>query len=97
MAISRDEILKVAALSKLSVDDDEIARVTKQLTDVLNYATLVCQYQGSIANIDYRAQNVVRRDEPFLSNAQVLLAQAPASQEHLFVVPKIVNLGKEGA
>lgn len=97
MAVSRDEVIKVAALSKLIVDEVEMPRVAKQLSDVLGYAQRVCQFQGAVALVDQRTNNVVRRDESVRADAAPLIAQAPESQENLVVVPKIVHVGKENA
>lgn len=97
MAVSRDEVIKVAALSKLVVDESKMPRVTKQLSDVLGYAQRVCQFQGQAVVADQRTNNVVRRDESIQYDAALLLAQAPESQDNLVVVPKIVNVGKDAA
>ena len=95
--LSRDDVAKVAYLARLDLTDDEIARATEQLDDML----------GHFADIDaldlddvepmtqpYPLVNVMRDDtvQPGLDRDEALAA-APAVEDGRFRVPP---MGGEG-
>ncbi len=94
MSLTPDEVRYVASLARLSLDDDEVARLAPQLSKILEYAEQV----GEVAAEDvpatshpYPLSNVTRPDEarPSLAREE-LLAAAPEADEDRFVVPRIV-------
>lgn len=94
MALSEDEVRHVAMLARLSLDDDEVARLAGQLSDILAYAEQV----GEVAADDvpptshpFDLSNVFRPDEAregLLREAA--LSGAPQAEDAQFVVPRIV-------
>jgi aspartyl-tRNA(Asn)/glutamyl-tRNA(Gln) amidotransferase subunit C len=95
--ISRDDVLHVARLARLELDDAEVELFTEQLAAVLDHAADVASLDT--AGVPPTAHplelaNVLRDDtpEPSLDRDEVL-AQAPAVEEGRFLVPKI--LGEE--
>lgn len=95
--ISTDEVAHVAALARLQLSPDELETFTGQLGDVLAHAADVEALDlDDVAPMAHPLplRNVVRPDEvtPSLDRDEVL-AQAPATEDGRFRVPRI--LGEE--
>lgn len=93
MKISREEVLKIAKLSRLSRKDDEVASMTSKLDAILEY---VAQLEKvDTAGVDPTAhvredETPLRPDEPWTSLPQEeAVANAPKSAGGAFVVPRI--------
>jgi len=92
MKIDRNEALKIASISRISLQEDEIDGVVKQLQDVLSYAERVMQVadefedQPSNKNVNFLREDVVVK-----ADAQALLERAPEREEDYFVVPNILD------
>lgn len=94
MVLTREEVLHVARLARLTLREEEVDLFTRQLNDILAY---VAQLQ----EVDTRgvppmahaltAVNVFREDEvtPGLPREEAL-ANAPAREEGGFVVPRVI-------
>ncbi len=88
--ITKDEALKIASFTKLTISDYEIDSVVKQLQDVLTYAERV---QDIAKDLDIpTSKNINRQREDIVVSfdSQKILAQAPDAQDNYFVVPKIL-------
>ena len=92
MSISREEVIKLAYISRISLDEQEIEPVIKQLAEVLAYAQRV---QDLATELDeqpsHKNVNVMRDDVVVLSNPEILLSRAPEREENYFVVPRILD------
>ncbi len=94
MALSREEVRKVALLARLELTDDEIESQAKHLNDLLEQFE---RLEGlDVTGIEptshsIRIVNVLREDrmKPSLTRAEVL-ANAPEARDGCFVVPRIV-------
>ncbi len=92
MSISREEVLKIAHISRLSLEEHEIEPIVKQLNEVLAYAQCVqelaseLEWQPSNKNV-----NMLRPDEIHPSPSEAVLACAPEKEEQYFVVPRIID------
>ena len=91
MAITRDDVLHVAALARLELTEDEIARLEVQLNDILEAV-------GKVSELDLTdvpptshpldVVNVWREDEPRPSlPVEEALANAPEREGAYFKVP----------
>jgi aspartyl-tRNA(Asn)/glutamyl-tRNA(Gln) amidotransferase subunit C len=91
MAITRDDVLHVAALARLDLTEDEIARLEVQLNDILEAV-------GKVSELDLSkvpptshpldVVNVFRADEPRPSlSRDDVFANAPERDGDLFRVP----------
>ncbi len=93
MKISREEVLKIANLARLSLADAEVASMTKQLGDILEYVDQLKQLDT--ANVEPTAHvaeypTPMRKDEPRESiGVEAALANAPKSLNGAFIVPRI--------
>ena len=95
MALTREDVQRVATLARLRLTPEEEERLTEQLDRIL-------QYMEKLGQLDTREVepfthvvdpvNALRADtvtnQP---NAEALLANAPAKEDTFFQVPKILE------
>lgn len=93
MYITKDEILALAAMSRLHIDQEEIPALIRQIQDLLTYAERVKEIQQSIQITEPLTKNinVFREDSAQDDDAPLLMNQAPARVENFFVVPVIID------
>ncbi len=95
--ITRDEVIHVARLARLTLSDDEIDEFTRQLGDILEHAADVEALDvGDIPPTAHPLplRNVTRPDVLVDTiDRDELLAQAPAAEDGRFKVPPV--LGEE--
>jgi aspartyl-tRNA(Asn)/glutamyl-tRNA(Gln) amidotransferase subunit C len=89
--ITREEVLKLAELSRIEILEEEIDSITKQLQDVLSYAERVTQLASEKEvefdkNVNVFAQDIIRKTNP-----APIIAQSPEHEDNFFVVPKIIE------
>ena len=89
--ITKNEALKIAAFTKLTINDDEIDSVVKRLQDVLEYAERVQDMAKDVDIPSSKNINRQRTDVAILFDSKKILDQAPDSQDNYFVVPKILE------
>ena len=93
--ISRDQVLRVAELARLALDEDETAAMTEQLDAVLEYAQ-------SLESLDTEDIEPTSHPLPIRTPwredrceapipADQAVANAPERAETAFVVPKILD------
>ena len=94
MEISKEEILHIAKLAKLKLQDDEIPDYIKNLEDILNFANVVNEapiegLDTAIGAID--KFNVFRKDEiKVFEDNEALLQNAPDKEDNMFKIPKVI-------
>ena len=93
--ISRADVEHVAKLSRLSLTDDEIEHLTRELGGILGHvADIEALDLDDISPTAHPLplENVFRADDirPTLDRAEVL-AQAPAAEAERFRVPRILG------
>ena len=91
MAISKEEVLHVAALSRLALTDDEIERLTSELDRILDAVGVVAELDlDDVPPTSHPLDlvNVWAEDVPHDSlPLEDVLANAPASEGGSFRVP----------
>jgi aspartyl-tRNA(Asn)/glutamyl-tRNA(Gln) amidotransferase subunit C len=89
--ISKEEVLKIAQISRISVQEDEIGALIAQLEAVLEYAARVHEVADGQQLPLPQNRNIFRPDVviPFASEA--ILKQAPQIEADYFVVPAILE------
>jgi aspartyl-tRNA(Asn)/glutamyl-tRNA(Gln) amidotransferase subunit C len=93
--ISRNDVLAIAALAELELDAAEVEMFTKQLAEILAYATEIRQLDTTgippTASVLFRAP-AERGDEPRPSlDRDAALANAPEAAAGLFKVPRVIG------
>lgn len=95
MALSRDDVAKVARLARLKLSDDEVQSLTGQLGRILDYVVILDELDVSAVEPMVHAvelSNVLRVDEltPSLPR-NAALANAPKTDGKYFLVPAIIE------
>ena len=95
MKISRSEVEKVAALARLELSEDEVERLTEDLSSILSY--IVKLEELDTANIE-PTSHVVTMKTPYREDVVTnqpstddAMANAPQSDDNYFVVPSIIE------
>jgi aspartyl-tRNA(Asn)/glutamyl-tRNA(Gln) amidotransferase subunit C len=93
VTLSRDDVIHVATLARLTLSEHEVDLFTAQLRTVLGHAADVAALDLAHLEPSTRpiaVENVLRADEPrpSLDRAEVLAA-APAVEDDRFRVPRI--------
>jgi aspartyl-tRNA(Asn)/glutamyl-tRNA(Gln) amidotransferase subunit C len=95
MALTREEVQRVALLARLRFTGEEDRRLTEQLGKILEYFTTLERVDTSgIEPIAHAldAVNALRDDRVSNTpNTEALLANAPATDGNFFQVPKIIE------
>jgi len=96
MAISADDVRKLAVLGRLSLTDEEVAKLQGEVESILSYIDAVQKVPlpeeyGSSAHLDI--ENVMREDaNPHEAGlySESLLAQAPRREGNYVKVKKVL-------
>jgi aspartyl-tRNA(Asn)/glutamyl-tRNA(Gln) amidotransferase subunit C len=95
MAITRDEVQRIARLGRLRLTVEEESRFAKQLGKVLDYVAVLQKVDTSGIEPMAHALDVVNafRDDRVTNqpNPEALLNNAPAADDNFFQVLKIIE------
>ncbi len=95
MKISKNEVLHVAALARLKLNDETVEKFSGQLADILDYIDTLGQVDTSgIAPTSHAIYltNALRDDEAAMHlDREDALANAPEKAEGSFIVPRIIG------
>lgn len=95
MKVSKEEILHIANLADLNLEDDEVENYLLNLEDILNFADIVnnAPVEGLDVTIGANeAKNVFRKDEiDVFEDREALLQNAPEKEQNMFKIPKVIN------
>lgn len=95
MQVSKEEILHIAKLANLNLNEKEVNMYMENLEEILSFANIVSQ--APIEGLEEAkgvndAYNVFRKDEIKQENTRdELLQNAPDKQEGMFKIPKVMN------
>lgn len=95
MTVSKEEILHIANLAQLSLEEDEVEKYQENLQDILNFAEVV--NNAPVENLDVtiganEAKNVFRKDEvKIFEDNKSLLQNAAETEQNMFKIPKVIN------
>ena len=91
--VTKDEILDIALLSKLHIEDDEIDELTKEMMSIIEFADTVNDFNGEVDEFDNinNLSNVFREDEVVESYTQTeILKNVDGGENGYFPVKKKV-------
>ncbi len=95
MKVSKEEILHIAKLAHLNIEENEIDSYIENLEEILNFANIV--NNAPIEGLDItvganEAKNKFRKDEivEFKDN-EALLQNAISKEQNMFKLPKVIN------
>lgn len=94
--LSKEEVLKLAKLSKLRLSDEEIEKFQKEISDILGYVEQLSSVDTEGLKPTSQVtglENVTRKDEIInygVSNEE-LLKNAPDTKDGQFKVKRVLN------
>lgn len=93
--LSRDDVLKLARLSRLKLTEEEIERFQTELTQILNYVEQLDKVETKGLEPTYQTtglKNVMRTDEieDYEASPSDLLKNAPAIENNQFKVKRVL-------
>lgn len=95
MQVKKEDLLHIANLARLKLQDDEIEDYLHNLQDILNFADVVnkAPVEGLDITIGAReAKNVFRKDEiKVFEDNSALLKNAPSQENNMLKIPKVIN------
>lgn len=94
MKVSKEEILHIADLAHLNIEEDKIEEYLLNLQDILNFANIVNKenVEGLEVTIGANeAKNVFRKDEiKDFEDKEALMQNAPEQEQNMFKIPKML-------
>lgn len=95
MQVSKEELLNIAKLANLKLEDEKIEQYLLNLQDILNYANIVnnAPVDGLNEAIGVNDNfNVFRKDEiKKFESRDLLLQNAPEQERGMFKIPKVIQ------
>ena len=95
MQVSKEEILHIANLAHLNLEEDEIDTYLLHLQDILNFANIVnnAPVEGLTESFGVNENyNVFRKDEiKVFEDNESLLQNAVTQEQNMFKIPKVIN------
>lgn len=95
MSISRDDVRKIAELSRLEIPEERIERMTRELSAVLDFAASLGQLdlEGCEPTAFAPAEAPLREDrvDGRQLDAATAMAAAPEAEAGFFLVPPVVE------
>ncbi len=90
--ITKEEVLKIAKISQIAVNSEQVQKLTNDIEAVLEYASFLDKI-ASVKQISVQEKNtnVFRSDISIKFYSEPLLNQAPSREENYFVVPAIIK------
>lgn len=92
--VTKEEIMKIAILSKLSVEDDEIDKLTEDMSQIISFADTINNASDEGVEFDNinNLSNAFREDEVVPSyDREKILSNAKDSDDGCFLVKNIMK------
>ena len=95
MQVSKEEILHIANLASLKIEDNEVEKYLENLQEILDFAEVV--NKADVENLDItiganKEKNVFRKDEvKIFEDNESLLQNAESKEQNMFKIPKVIN------
>ena len=94
MQVSKEELLHIARLAELELDENEMGSYLQNLQEILNFCDIV--NNAKVDDLDITigantAQNIFRKDEiNVFEDNEALLQNAPKKEFNMFRIPKVL-------
>ena len=95
MQVSKEELLHIAKLADLELEENEVDKYLANLEDILNFANTV--NNAPVEGLDItiganEAKNVFRKDEiKVFKDNESLLQNAPDKDQNMLRIPKVIE------
>tara|TARA_B100001964_G_C13961399_1_gene477846 strand:- start:412 stop:699 length:288 start_codon:yes stop_codon:yes gene_type:complete len=95
MKIDKNTILKIAKLTRVKINNNEIAELSNQLSSILDWVEILNEVNTDnikpLSNVS-KSKLYLRKDEKNIEDkSNEVLSNAPEKLENYFVVPKVVE------
>ena len=94
MNVSKEELLHIADLSDLIIEENEVDEYLKNLQEILEFANAINSVQTDDLDITIganEAKNVFRKDEvKEFEDTDSLLQNAELTEQGMFKIPKVI-------
>ena len=95
MKVSKEEILHIADLAHLNLEEDKVEQYLLNLQEILNFANIVNKENVDGLEVTVGAnesKNVFRKDEvKDFENIEALMQNAQDKAQNMFEIPKVLN------
>ena len=88
---SKEELLRLAEISSLQLEESEVEWLQKQLSKTIDYTMQLEKVETIEEHEAVKTINVFREDKAIHKDSQALLAGAPKTKDTYFAVPKILD------
>ena len=94
MQVSKEEILHIANLARLDLNENEVDKYIENLQDILNFANIV--NNAPVEGLDItiganEAKNIFRKDEiKRFEDTESLLQNAETKEQNMFKITKVI-------
>ena len=94
MQVSKEEILHIANLARLDLNENEVDKYIENLQDILNFANIV--NNAPVEGLDItiganEAKNIFRKDQiKRFEDTESLLQNAETKEQNMFKIPKVI-------
>lgn len=100
MSVRREDVEQVARLAALSIDDEQLTALTKQIQSIIAYVGQLEGVETTPDDTEYRPGN---RDAPLRADEVTSIPlsrqpeeMAPAFRDGFFIVPKLEAFEEQG-
>ena len=94
MKVSKEDILHIADLANLNIEEEKLEEYMLNLQEILNFANIVNKQNVDNLEVTIGAnetENVFRKDEiKNFETPESLLANAPDKTQNMFKIPKVL-------
>ena len=95
MKINKNTILKIAKLTRVKINNNEIAELSNQLSSILDWVEILNEVNTDnidpLSNVS-KSKLYLRKDEKNKEDkSNEVLSNAPEKLENYFVVPKVIE------
>ena len=95
MSVDKDTVRRIARLARLALEEERVQPMVQELNGILAWVEQLKEVDiEGVAPLTSVVEQRLKMREDVVSaggNADALMANAPQSEEHFFVVPKVVE------
>lgn len=95
MSVSKEELLHIANLADLNIEDEKVDEYLKNLEDILNYMEILEKAPVDKCKenpIESDMSNAFRKDEvKDFKDKDLMFENAPEMEEKMFKIPKVIQ------
>ncbi|GGB58884.1 glutamyl-tRNA(Gln) amidotransferase subunit C [Roseibium aquae] len=95
MSVDTDTVKRVARLARIKINDDQAAKMTGELNEILGFVEQLDEVDiDGIEPLTSVVEQTMKKRQDGVTDgdkADDVTANAPASEDHFFMVPKVVE------